>query len=106
MATAIKVLANGQLASSIGDLYTVPASTSTIIKTITCVNTNTTDETINVYVTPSAGTARRIIHGVLLANLGSMVCDSEITLATGDKLRADTTTASKVDYIVAGVEVT
>lgn len=35
-----KVLAQGQLAASVGTLYTVPASTETIIKTISLVNAN------------------------------------------------------------------
>lgn len=56
---AIKQLADGQLASSIGDLYT--ADSADVVSTITLVNTDTSARTVNLYLTPSGGTARRII---------------------------------------------
>jgi hypothetical protein len=105
MAITIKQLANGQLPSSIGDLYESPASTQTIIKAITIVNTNTTTETVNLYVLKASGTPRRISPKDLALAAGYMtVIDDEITLEAGDKIQADTTTASKVDYVISGVQ--
>jgi len=52
--------ANGQLPSSIGDLYTSP-SAQTVVGAITLVNTNTSTEAVNLYLLPSGGTARRLI---------------------------------------------
>ncbi len=52
--------ADGQLASSIGDLYTSSAN-ATVVAAISIVNTNTTAEYINLYLLPSGGTARRLI---------------------------------------------
>lgn len=106
MATiTIKQLANGQLANSIGDLYTVPASTQTIVKSITLVNTNTTTEVVNLYVLKAAGTARRIIpKDTTLYTKYLLVADDTYTLGAGDKIQGDTTTASKVDFVISGVE--
>jgi len=52
-------LANGQLADSIGDLYTAAAAVG--VASVTLVNTHTVVVTINLYLTPSGGTARRMI---------------------------------------------
>lgn len=59
LGTTLKNLADGQLAATIGDLYT---STGTdVAKTIVLVNTDSSARTVNLYHTPSGGTARRII---------------------------------------------
>jgi len=57
--TTIKQLADGQLAGATGDLYT--ADSADAVVTIILVNTHTSALTCNLYVLPSAGTARRII---------------------------------------------
>jgi len=56
---AIKQLADGQLADAIGDLYT--ADSADVVATITLCNTHTSALTVNLYLLPSAGTARRLI---------------------------------------------
>jgi len=105
MAYTIKNLANGQLPSSLGDLYTVPSATSAITRSITLVNTNTTIETVNLYYLQSSGTARRILPKDLqLAAGNSLTVDVILTLGAGDKIQGATTTASKVDYVISGVE--
>lgn len=102
MTYATAQLANGQLASSIGDIYT-STSCTTIVKSITLVNTNTTSEAVNLYVLKAAGTARRIIPlGTVIPKYGSLEFDNVLTLGSGDKLQGDTTTASKVDYVING----
>jgi hypothetical protein len=103
----IKSLADGQLPNSKGTLYTVGGATSTIIKKITCVNTNTTTESVNLYIKRSGSTSRRICPKDLQLAAGYMaVDDEEHALAAGDLIEGDTTTASKVDYIIEGVEKT
>ncbi len=99
----IAQLANGQLANSIGDIYT-STSCTTIIKSITLVNTNTTTESVNLYVLKSGGTARRIIPQACALVAGyQLEFDTPLTLGSGDKIQGDTTTASKVDYVISGV---
>ncbi len=67
-ANAIKQLADGQLPSSLGDLYTsdsVDAITSIIL-----VNTDSSARTVNLYLLPSGGTARRLIPKDLSLGIG------------------------------------
>jgi len=70
--TTITQLADGQLASTIGDLYT-SAANATVVAAITLVNTNTTAESVNLYLTPSGGTARRLISKDLSLGAGYML---------------------------------
>ena len=99
----VSQLANGQLANSIGDIFT--ATKTTIIYSVTLVNTNTITESVNLYVLKASGTARRIIpKDTNLYTLYLLVADDGYTLGIGDKLQGHTTTASKVDYVVSGVE--
>lgn len=106
MPVAIKSLADGQLASSIGTIYQTPTNKQAIVESITLVNTNTSAETVNVYFLASGGTARRIIpKNTSLAASAMMEClDKRKTLEAGGKIQADTTTALKVDFVCSGVE--
>lgn len=58
--TVVTQLADGQLAISIGDLYTAGVA-GIAVTSIILVNTDTVARTVNLYLTPSAGTARRLI---------------------------------------------
>ena len=101
----IKSLADGQLANSKGTLYTTPASTEAIVKNIILVNTNTSSETVNLYFKASGGTSRRLIpKDTTLPASNSLVFNDETTLEAADIIEGDTTTASKVDYVINGVE--
>jgi len=55
----IKQLADGQLADAIGDLFT--ADSADVVTSIILVNTDSSARTVNLYLTPSGGTARRLI---------------------------------------------
>ena len=105
MAYAFKSLSDGQLSAAKSTLYTVPADTTTVIKLITLVNTNTTTEIVNLYFKANGGTSRRIIPEDMQLKPGySLIFDDGIFLETSDIIEGDTTTASKVDYIISGVE--
>lgn len=100
-----KSLVDGQLPDAKGTLYTVPGATTCVIKLITLVNTNTTTEVVNLYVKPSGSSSRRIIpQNLNLSPDYSLIFDDGVFLEAGDILEGDTTTASKVDYIISGVE--
>ena len=102
---SFKSLSDGQLANSKGTIYTVPGSTSTVIKLITLVNTNSTAEKVNLYFKANGGTSRRIIPEDMVLNPGySLIFDDGIFMETGDIIEADAETAAKVDFIVSGVE--
>ena len=105
MGVNIKSLADGQLANSKGTIYTTPASTEAIIKSIILVNTNTSSEAVNLYFKASGGTSRRLIpKDTSLPASNSLIMDDLVTLEAADILEGDTTTASKVDFVISGVE--
>jgi len=105
MAFTGKVLADGQVASSKGTLYTVPGSTVTYVKWLSLHNTNSTAETVIVYAKPGS-TSRIIARVVLQANEHARILDGNevLILEDGDLIEAETTTASKVDFVISGVE--
>jgi len=102
-----KNLANGQLATTLANIYLVATATASIIKTVSIVNTNTTTETVNLYILKSAGTARRIIPKDIMLDADFLLeTDGTYTLGAGDSVQGNTTTASKVDYTISGTEET
>lgn len=110
--TTLKNLADGQLAATIGDLYT---STGTdVAKTIVLVNTDSSARTVNLYHTPSGGTARRIIPkdtslgaGCSLRLEGNMmqVLNTEgAVLTTVGAISGDSVTTGTLVHEVGGLE--
>lgn len=105
MATTPKILANGQVASSKTTIYTVPALSQAIIRTVTFVQVSGSTQIVILYVKKSAGTSRVFSRAQLEAN--EFAHEEDIgTLDTGDVLEAETTNATSVDFSVMGVEVT
>lgn len=100
-----KALADGQLPNTKTTLYTAPGSTTTIVKTVSLVNTGGSAVTVNLYVRPGA-TSRRIIEKdySLAAGKGLYVDNTTIILEAGDLLEGDASTAAVVDFYVGGVE--
>lgn len=106
MTIAIKSLGDGQLAAGIGDLYEAPTATQALVKSITQVNTHSSALTVNLYFKASGQTARRIIPKdySLAASAKMEAIEDSITLEAGDKIQGSGGTASKVDYVISGVE--
>jgi len=100
-----KLLAEGQVSSSKSTLYTVPALTETMVKYFSIMNTSVTPQSLTVYVNVS-GTSRVIAVASLLQNESLRVIEKEETLSldSGDKIEAQTTTAGVVDFIISGAE--
>ena len=102
----IKALGEGQLPAATGVLYTVPASTQTIIKTMIFVNTNVAVRTINIFL-KTGGTNRRIVPKDLsLKAQYLMETDQEYTLEAGDTVEGDASAASSIDFTIHGIEET
>jgi hypothetical protein len=105
MTTTPKILADGQLASSKTTIYTVPASSQAIIRTVSFTHVAGGTQTVILYVKKISGISRVFSRAVLLAN--EFAHEEDIgTLDTGDVLEAETTNAASVDFTVMGVEVT
>ncbi len=106
MAFTGKALADGQLPSSKGTLYTVPGSTTTYVKWISVHNTSgSTTETVLIYVNTS-GTSRVIARVVLLPNEHARILsDGEaFILEAADLIEGVSTNATTVDYFISGVQ--
>jgi hypothetical protein len=99
-----KSLADGQLASSAGDLYTCPASTVAYVKKAIFANTNASARTITIYLTRSGSSDRIIAAGSLEQNETLEV--ENLILSDGDKIRGVASAATSVDYTLMGVEET
>ena len=97
-----KILADGQLPSSKGTLYTVPADTSVYLSKVTIFNTNIATQIVKLYIN-SSGTSRQLFHIAELEQYENIVYDGGVILETGDLLEGETTTASVVDYLIMGV---
>lgn len=108
MAFTAKVLAEGQLPTAKGTLYTVPASTKAFVKFFSLFNTNAAAQTIIIYAKKSTGTSKVIGRCVLQENEGARVIEigEAVNLEAGDTIEGVTTTATAVDYFITGAEET
>ncbi len=103
----VKSLGDGQLPNAKGTLYTVAASTTAIICTITLVNTDTAMRTVNLYVKPSGSSSRMIIPQNMEMGIDHChIYKDELTLEAGDLIEGDASVATKIDYTINGVEET
>lgn len=101
--TSPKILANGQVAAAKTTIYTVPALTQAIIRTVTFTQVAGGTQTVILYVKKSAGTSRVFARAVLLTN--EYAHEEDIgTLDAAGELEAETTNAASVDFTVMGVE--
>ena len=103
MSVIIKSLGSGQLATSQGALYTA-TSTTAIVMTVRLVNIHTAAVTVNLYFKQSGNSRQITPKDFTLAPGARLVVDEELTLGVGDSLEGKASSATKVDYVVSGVE--
>ena len=101
MAVRTKVFYDGLLPTSKGTLFTVPASSDDIPAVASFHNVNAATQTVVVYANPS-GTSRIIARFQLLQNETARVHLPPLEAA--DLVEGETTTASAVHGLIAGVE--
>lgn len=109
MAYTPKRLYTGQPASTETTLYTTPASTTTIIKSITMVNTTAGSANVSLSIVPSgdtASTANRVISSLPLAGNATVMFENIGMMNAGDFISALQGTASAISIHISGVEVT
>lgn len=104
-----KPLANGQLPSSQGALYTV-AAVRAGASLFRLVNTSASAVTVNLYFKRSGGTARRILPKDYSLAAGAMLDVLDATQAlpmlNGDAIEGQASTGAVVDYVILGGELT
>lgn len=109
MATVYKVL--GQLAPAAADangMYTVPASTSSVVSTIIVANRSATADTFRISLTKSGdgeGTSPSFIaYETPIGGNDSTIISLGITLAAGDKIRVRSTNGT-LSFNAFGTEI-
>jgi hypothetical protein len=108
MAQTYKILAqSGPVATTNTDLYTVPASTQTVISTLTAVNRSSSVTTsYRLAIVPAGGTLGNehyIAFDAPLSPLDSATISVGITLGAGDKIICYVS-AENVTFSVFGVQ--
>ncbi|SRR6266851_6216971 len=109
MALTVKTLTDGQLGTTAqAILYTVPAGKATIVKNHRFVNRDTVTRTINLYYLRSGGlntTARFLLPSAMSLAAGALIVEeNELTMAAGDVIQGDASVASKIDFVISGIE--
>lgn len=104
---AIKALADGQLGTSKATLYTTPASTQTIVRNITLVNTSSAVVKVNIYIQRDGSNSRRVWpKDMELQPRYLAVDDTVYTLEAADIIEGDASAGNVADYTLNGVEET
>ncbi len=105
LGVSIKSLADGQVATSKGTIYTAPTGKTAVVTNVKMVNTSSGPVKVNLYFKASGGTSRRIFPKDLEIEGGGLaIMDNEQTMEAGDIIEADATSGSTIDYSVNGVE--
>jgi hypothetical protein len=105
--THTKLHAPAQLGTSPSTLYTVPASTTTIVKQIALCNTAAAARTIAVYLVPNGGSAsstNAILYDVSVDAKSTTFVNLSAVMATSDFIQASASVASSVSIHSFGIQ--
>ncbi len=105
MATTPTVLYHGQPTNSATTLYTVPGSTTTIVRHIRAVNDDSVSHTLDLYRNGSAS-ANRLTETITIQAGSSYEDDVYLPLATTDTIQGKADASSKVTLFIGGAEIT
>ena len=105
MAETYKKLAQGQMGTSSGTLYTVPSSTTAIIKYISLTNNTGTARTAQLFHDGTAAT-NSILPAVSIVAGGWAEFEGTIIMEAADTLAGDAEAATAISYTVYGLEIT
>lgn len=100
MADTLKRLGKGTLGTSSTTLYTVPASTKTILKEIILCNKTATDATVTVVIDGAT-----VIGGKTVAKNDTYVIEFHSIIEAGITITGLAGTATSIDYYLSGIEV-
>jgi hypothetical protein len=95
----------GQFPASTGSLYTVPASTQSIVRSIVIVNTDSTSHTINMFVNGAAAANQTLKNRTLVAG-ERIELNAVHTLAASDQIQGNADTGAQVTFTMAVLEIT
>ncbi len=105
--TQTKLHAPSQLGTSAATLYTVPGSTTTIVKQIALCNTAAAARTVTIYLVPSGGSsgvANAILYEVPVDAKSTTFVNLSAVMATGDFIQGLASVASSVTIHSFGIQ--
>jgi len=105
MAETYKKLAQGQLPATPGTLYTVPSSTTTIVKYIVLTNNTGTARTAQLF-HDGTSASESILPAISIAAGGWAEFEGTICMEAADTLGGDSDAVSAITYTVYGLEIT
>lgn len=106
MTDTFKRLAQGQIAATAAAIYTVPASTSTIIKGVRITNADTGASHYFTLYDGGTTAANQILGQTTLQPNETFIDDTSYTMAAAGTIQAVADTASKLTYTIYGMEIT
>ena len=107
MASAYKLLYQGQLPNAVATVATVPGGKSWIIKDISMVNTDSSDRTASLYHNGTTSTSVITPSNVTIVAGGMYAfSNGSITLEAGGTIAGVASVASKITVTISGDEVT
>jgi len=87
-------------------LYTCPASTSVIIKSIIATNTTASNATLNFSIVNTVSASSALIFGLTIGANSVLTMDNlSVVLQAGESFYASSGTASAITLTVSGVEI-
>jgi hypothetical protein len=105
--TQTKLHAPVQLGNSVTTQYTVPGSTTTIVKQIALCNTSANNRTVDVHLVPNGGTAgvaNAVIYNVVVDATSTTFVNMSAVMDTGDFIAAKAQVASAVTMHSFGIQ--
>lgn len=100
MAATAKRLYKGTAGTTASTAYTVPASTTTIVKNIVLTNKTASEATITITI---AGT--EIVYGYSVAANDTVVIDLSLVMNATETITVQSGTTSAINVYISGVEV-
>ncbi|MED5042387.1 hypothetical protein P9848_10495 [Geobacillus stearothermophilus] len=100
MAATPKRLFKGTAETTSTTVYTVPASTTTIVKNIVLTNKTANDATITITI---AGTG--VVYGYSVAANDTVVIDLSLVMNATETITVQSGTANAINIYISGVEV-
>lgn len=96
------------LTATAATLYTVPASTTTTVKTILLSNYTSTDRSVTLHLVPSGGSAaagNKILGEVTVTANTTTTIDTAIVMPTGAFLSGLASATTSINVHISGVEI-
>jgi hypothetical protein len=109
MLTPKEFIAGSAIAATATTYYTVPTSTTAILKELTLCNTDTSTRTVDIWIIPSGGSgavANQIFQDLALVAGETKIFSLSRVISTGGFIQAAASSASVVHIDASGIEVT